>query len=685
MSDSSCSGNNNTNGASPFRDAVFSSKQEQQRSLPPNMRYGENGCPEFSDLGSDLLTLSQMVRFSKPSDLCDQLLSSSSVDDVSALIILTFVTRNIRGGKGERDLSYDMFLKIWQHYPETAKKLLPLFARHYGCWKDCLLLAERCKADDQEDKDSMVSDSGDLMESILGESIRIMRAQFRADLDELARYEAKTKAKARQGATADGENDIDDDWDVVLQNETQVIEDTTTKSDGGPKISLLAKWLPRENTHFDKKLDFVRRFLIEDNKNKHASDGQTTSNNDNDNDNDDATDPNPSEWRSGSKRRYRKDVSKLTSFLSLPEVLLSANRADEIDFHMLASRATLKLSRALLNETARGSVRRPNDAKRQKCAEMFVDHLTREGLKGGALMPDEIVAEIMKGNVSPMREKVLDAQWKDLWKNVVEQVEAQAKEENIEFDLSKMVPLSDVSGSMSGKPMEVSIAMGIGISEITHPAFRNIVLTFETQPQWHKLNEGDSIVKKVQSLERAPWGADTNFEAAYEQILEVCREHRLAREDVPTLIVFSDMQFNVAQGYGSDMVAMHDTIRKKFAATARELGWYDPDPTPIVYWNVRDTVGHPVESDTEGAVLLSGFSPSLLKMVMNGEALKDEEVEVLQADGTVRTEKVRVTAAEVLTKILNDPLYDPVREVLVSIDEGVLKDYCVQAPVHGSV
>jgi len=215
----------------------------------------------------------------------------------------------------------------------------------------------------------------------------------------------------------------------------------------------------------------------------------------------------------------------------------------------------------------------------------------------------------------------------------VKQVEAKAKEEGLDFDPSKMIPLSDVSGSMGGKPMEVSIAMGIGISEITHPAFRDMVLTFESVPQWHKLNGTDSIVKKVKSLEAADWGGSTDFEAAYDKILEVCYDQRLAKEDVPSLIVFSDMQFNEAHqtmssGYsygrnvGPVISTMHGVIKSKFAAVARKLDWKDSDPTPIIYWNLRDTGSHPVEKDTEGAVLLSGFSPSMLKLVMNGEALE---------------------------------------------------------------
>merc|ERR1712224_316472 len=319
----------------------------------------------------------------------------------------------------------------------------------------------------------------------------------------------------------------------------------------------------------------------------------------------------------------------------------------------------------------------------------------KKGAKGGQLMPHEIVQEIQKGQVSPTREKVLDAQWKSLWKNVVDQVQAKAKEEGIEFDPTRMVPLSDVSGSMHGIPMVVSIALGIGISEITHSAFKDMVITFESTPRWHKLNSGDSIVKKVQSLARAPWGGSTNFEGAYDLILDICLQHRLKREDVPALIVFSDMQFNQASGHypyggrsrwggrsrGYSTTTMHNTIASKFAKTANTLGWDDAEPTPIVYWNLRNTGGHPVEKGTEGAVLLSGFSPSL-KMVMNGEALKEEEVEIVEVDDTIRKEKIRITPEEVLRKMLDDSLYDPVREILSCSGEGTLRnyEYVVESP-----
>jgi hypothetical protein len=239
---------------------------------------------------------------------------------------------------------------------------------------------------------------------------------------------------------------------------------------------------------------------------------------------------------------------------------------------------------------------------------------------------------------------------------------------------------------MEGVPMEVAIALGIGISEITNEAFRDMVLIFHESPTWFRLNPTDTIVEKVRCVKRARWGMSTDFEKAYDLILDVCLQNKLRRDDMPCLIVFSDMQFDEARGvtgyrYGSGRTVpstprtMFQSIQSKVQKVAETLGWEDSEPTPIVFWNLRNTEGYPVDKDTQGTVLLSGFSPSLLKLVMNGEALKEQEVEVVQEDGRVVTEKVQVTPEEILLKMLNDPLYDAVRSILGKSTEGSLKEY----------
>ena len=120
---------------------------------------------------------------------------------------------------------------------------------------------------------------------------------------------------------------------------------------------------------------------------------------------------------------------------------------------------------------------------------------------------------------------------------------------------------------------------------------------------------------------------------------------------------------------------MHNVIRDKEKNLASRLDWDVSEPTSMIYWNLRYTEGHPADKDTEGAVMLAGFSPALLKLVMYGEALRETEVEVVQEDGSVKTQKIRVTPEEILRKMLDDKRYDPVREILLDSAEKMLLEY----------
>ena len=618
---SSDSSTSSTAAPLSFRGAVFESL-----STPGNFKLGENGCLEYSDrgVGSDILSISQVVRGGDTTILVKDILDRGDPSEIVQLFILTFVVRNTRGGKGEKDLSHDMFLTMWTAYPETCSKLLPCFIR-YGYWKDLLLMME--KAVDMPIYDPFVH-----------ASLTLIKHQWDKDVASLSHHESRIDAAICSG------------------DEAELSRLKTV----GPKISLLSKWLPREGKSFDKSTGFVGKFTSLAYPTSTPSSLSLSSS-----------------WQSDTRKKYRRQLSKMTEYLSLPEVLLAANRADEIEIGRVASKATKILSRAFLNETKTGEMR-SEDTKRMRLRELFLDSIVERGLKGTQVMPHEIVSGIMKNlRISTGMKMSLDAQWKSIWKDVTDHVKAKAEAEGLELELdpTRMVPICDVRGSMSGVPMEVSIALGIGISEITHPDFQHMVMTFSQDPVWFRLDPEDTIVEKVRKLAHAPWGFNTDFEKAYDLVLQVCVDNNLPREDMPCLIVFSDMQFDQASRCGCNSTTMFDNVRSRVKATASKLGWTDKEPTPIVFWNLRNTGGHPVNKDTPGTVLLSGFSPSLLKLVMNGEALKEEEVEVLQKDGTVVTEKVRVTPEEILKKMLDDPIYDPVREVLAASTEGFLKSY----------
>jgi hypothetical protein len=175
--------------------------------------------------------------------------------------------------------------------------------------------------------------------------------------------------------------------------------------------------------------------------------------------------------------------------------------------------------------------------------------------------------------------------------------------------LSRVVPMADVSGSMSGTPMLVSIALGILASEVTHESFRDKVLTFHERPSWHDLSGETSFVQKALKLAQADWGGSTDFYAAMQLIADVVREKKLGAGEIPDLLVVSDMQFNEAVGHSAKgyWKLVGDNIKRMFSDLGLELHGRPLDPPQIIFWNVRaDTVGYPAAADDKGVMMLSG-------------------------------------------------------------------------------
>mmetsp|Transcript_7015 Transcript_7015/g.4151 ORF Transcript_7015/g.4151 Transcript_7015/m.4151 type:complete len:224 (-) Transcript_7015:70-741(-) len=187
-----------------------------------------------------------------------------------------------------------------------------------------------------------------------------------------------------------------------------------------------------------------------------------------------------------------------------------------------------------------------------------------------------------------------------------------------------------------------------------------------------------SLYEKVQHLKRAPWGMNTNFEKATEMILKIAVDAQLEPEDIPDLIVFSDMQFDSARSHrNEEYETMHERIVRRFKEEGlRVCGREWPAPH-IVYWNLRgNTNGFPVQGDTPNVTMLSGFSPSLLKLLLNGDPLMTEEEEddmvVLGEGGNTKKKKNPYTTVR---KALDDEDYNLVRRVLSESDEGLLQFY----------
>jgi hypothetical protein len=84
--------------------------------------------------------------------------------------------------------------------------------------------------------------------------------------------------------------------------------------------------------------------------------------------------------------------------------------------------------------------------------------------------------------------------------------------------LSSAVAMVDVSGSMSGLPMTVAIALGLLIAELTSGPFAGRVLTFASSPTWAVI-KGNTLRDRVHCLAAAPWGSEKIRGCSHEAVI----------------------------------------------------------------------------------------------------------------------------------------------------------------------
>jgi hypothetical protein len=332
----------------------------------------------------------------------------------------------------------------------------------------------------------------------------------------------------------------------------------------GYPISLLAKWIPSEKKQLNKNnyitKSITRQLYEEDEKQPY--------------------------------KRFRKEyLTPLRYYLKIVENYMCSNRWEEIDFSIVPSCAMNRLKKAFQKHTP----------------EKFADWLNavkegRSKINAGQLQPHELAKHYINGGEY---DEVIELQWLQIVENTY-------KLGNFEDS----IVLSDVSGSMDGVPMEVSIALGILISSLTAEPFRNIVISFDTNPTMHIIPDScTTLQQKVESMKEIPWGGTTNLYKVFELLLNRAKQYGLSQDQMPKrLYILSDMQFDAA--IDSDTKTVFESIDDMYSKTIYQR----PD---IIFWNLRSdtTVDFPVCESQYGVGCISGFSPSILKNILNGDEI----------------------------------------------------------------
>ena len=514
------------------------------------------------------------------------------------LWVLLFQNRDVRGGKGERASTTLMWEFMLEHHKEDALKMLPLLTE-YGSWRDLFHLTT-CAP------------------SVVPLVLELVEKQLAKDMDDAAQ---------------------------------------------GKPISLLAKWIPREDRQSDLAKLIAKRLF-------------------------------PYEARPSSRMKtYRQKISALNRALKTTEVAMCGGDWASIEPARVPGRCLQKHMKALLNEPGNkknmmrvrraNNLRHPDNEDRMECRAHFQQFFkdAKEGKvtvnAANVVYPHELIKKIVKSmketyshrdgvtvdadNLSVDEKNGLIAQWLALVKD--------AREAG---GLGRSLAMCDFSGSMlsSGKngdtPYWVSMAMGLLISEVTTEEFKDTFLTFDSNPMLHRLAKGD-IFDKIASIGHVGQGLSTDFQKAMDLVLSNMKATRCKPGQEPdNLIVITDMNWD--QACASDQRSRYtdhsyrhvvktapwqtqiEMIREAFKRAGEDMWGVPFVPPRIVVWNVASTSSDfHATADTEGVVMLSGWSPSLFKNLLKGD---------------IRS----MTPLEMLRIILDDERYKPVREKLSELD-----------------
>ena len=412
---------------------------------------------------------------------------------------LLFHLRDIRGGMGERTLFRTLLRHVAFAWPETAKKNAKYIAE-FGRWDDLLCL---------------------LGTSAEKEAVRVIKLQLADDQSALKKREL-------------GDEDA--------------------------HISLLAKWLPSDNTSSPKTRAKARKLM---------------------------------KALGMDAKEYRAMLTGLRARIGLVENHLTKKQPEKVNYEAVPAQAMLKYRCAFANK----------DGER---FSSFLDNVKNgsKRIHADTLFPYEVLRPFFNGCSWRVTDSKGMAALEALWNCLPGEIGS-----------ANAISVVDTSGSMYCscgplKPALISQAMGLYCAERCPGIFHNHLITFESTPHLMEI-KGKTLRDKLRYIGTLPWGGSTNLEGVFDLILRTAVKSGAKQEEMPAVLyIFSDMEFNCAMRNADKTV--YENAKELFEA----FGYRMP---AVVFHNVNSwQMQAPVTAHTKGAALQSGASTHALKEKFDG-------------------------------------------------------------------
>lgn len=337
-------------------------------------------------------------------------------------------------------------------------------------------------------------------------------------------------------------------------------------------VSLLAKWLPSENTTSRKTRQLATRFR---------------------------------KALEMSSKSYRRVLSTLRKNIDVVERKMSNNQWGEINYQGVTSKANLIYRNAFM---------RHDEERRSK----YLEDLSNGDVKinAGKMYLYDIISKY-KSKWDVEADETLEALW-----------DAQ----EVPKDYNDILVVRDGSGSMITSAFGTSVSVldiadALTIYTTQHNKseyYKDKFITFSSKPEIVDLSTCNTLRDKLSVLDEYDDWSTTNVESVFDLILDTSVKNKVDAKDLPsTVLVVSDMQFNFAMGTNFNNDTLFEKIAKKFESVGYKL-------PKLVFWNVasyNNTV--PLQKNGNGLVIMSGFSKNNIDMILHDNL---DPLEVLKAE-----------------------------------------------------
>ena len=304
-------------------------------------------------------------------------------------------------------------------------------------------------------------------------------------------------------------------------------------------------------------------------------------------------------------RDYRRALTDGRKYIDIVERKMSSNNWQAIDYEKVPSKANLIYKNAFLK----------HDSERRQA---YLDALTTGEAKinSSASFPHDIVHKY----VSTFRfsRNILDEDTalEEMWKALPDFVNGNGN----------TIVVADGSGSMmcnidpktSTTALEVANALAIYFAQHQDGPFKNKYITFSSRPKYVNVSYPTLRENLIEALNHDEC-SNTNIEAVFDMVLKTAVDNKLRREEIPNILIVSDMQFDGAVCCNDSKWGIPKTL---FETIADKYASYNYALPKLIFWNLN-THGRsknvPVTQNENGVILVSGYSAAICKMVLSNK------------------------------------------------------------------